>query len=77
MVEHDFRSTDFVPLKDSELCQSLPAVRLSGPLLPLARPLEEIANEIVDSAVFAERLSKGWHSPAVARWLEASAALHI
>ena len=76
MVEHDYRSVDCVPPKDSELCQSLPAVRLSGPLLPPAKPLEEIANELVESADFAERVSKGWHSPAGERWLEASVFLH-
>ena len=71
LVEHDYRSVAEGYTRSDGPCQSLPAVRLIGPVLPLAKPLEELAFELMESPDCAERIRTGWHSPAVARWLEA------
>ena len=72
IVEHDYRSPGIGSPPKPDPCQTLPAVRLIGPPLPLAQPIAELAVQIVEDPDFAERIRQGWHSPAVARWLEAT-----
>ena len=71
LIEHDYTEQG-EPARPDPSCARLPAVKLSGPRLPLAMPLAEIAASIAECSSAAAMWAGRWQSPAIERWVEAA-----